>query len=432
MKKILYITYYWPPSGGAGVQRSLKFIKYLPEFGIEPIVLTVNAEKASYPLLDPTLEKEVSSNLQVIRTYSFEALQVMSMMGKKQQIPYGGFANPGKEKFSQKVLRFIRGNFFIPDARKGWVDYAVKAAQSIIAEQGIDTIVISSPPHSSQLIGLKLKKKLPSLRWIADLRDPWTDIYYYKDMLHTFPAKRKDARYEREVLEQCSAAVVVSDEIKLLFEKKSAKISKENIHVIPNGYDESDFQTLQKLSRETFLITYVGTIADSYNPQVFFSVFHDLLKDYPFMRIRFVGSVSGQVMQCIEQYGLKENVELIGHVSHEVAIQHMQNSAVLLLVIPEVKNDKGILTGKLFEYLGSKRPVLGIGPEDGDAAKILNASKAGKMFSREQKSEMEKWLKDAVGKWKADATFGVEHVNVEQYSRRELSRKLAAVILNEI
>ncbi|HRH67645.1 MAG TPA: hypothetical protein PLU53_15205, partial [Bacteroidia bacterium] len=158
MKKILYITYYWPPSGGAGVQRSLKFVKYLPEFQIRPVVLTVDDNKATYPVLDTTLLNEVPSGLEIVRTDSFEPLQIVSKVSGKNTIPYGGFANPGKEKFSQKVLRFIRGNFFIPDARKGWVKYAVKAASDILVRQKIDTVVISSPPHSSQLIGLELRK----------------------------------------------------------------------------------------------------------------------------------------------------------------------------------------------------------------------------------------------------------------------------------
>lgn len=432
MKKILYITYYWPPSGGAGVQRSLKFVKYLPEFQIQPVVLTVDENKATYPLTDNTLLKEVPKDLEIVRTDSFEALQILSKVSSKSKIPYGGFANPGKEKFSQKVLRFIRGNFFIPDARKGWVDYALKAASRIITEKNIDTVVISSPPHSSQLIGLALKKKFPKLNWIADLRDPWTDIYYYKGMLHTPFAKAKDRRLEREVLEQCSAAIVVSDDIKRLFLQKSKAIAAGKVHVIPNGFDDVDFEIGVEPVKDKFLITYVGTIADSYNSEIFFSSVSKLKQQFPALPlgIRFVGSVSGQVLEYLEKYNLKNHTEIIGHVSHDEAIRYMQQSSLLLLIIPHIQNDKGILTGKLFEYIGAKRPILGVGPVDGDAAKIMHECNAGQMFSREQEHELEIWLKDAVNRWEKNSSFRDSSVNAEKYSRYELAGKLATILLN--
>ncbi|MBK6447334.1 MAG: glycosyltransferase family 4 protein [Bacteroidetes bacterium] len=432
MKKILYITYYWPPSGGAGVQRSLKFVKYLSEFQVQATVLTVDEKQASYPLLDDTLLAEIPSGIEIHKTDSFEPLQILSKVGSKKSIPYGGFANPGKEKFSQKVLRFIRGNFFIPDARKGWVKYAVKAAGRIIKEQKIVTVIISSPPHSSQLIGLALKKQFPNLHWIADMRDPWTDIYYYNEMLHTALAKEKDQNLEKAVLEKCSAAIVVSNDLKRLFLQKSKSIDPNKIFVIPNGYDSVDFKTGVEPCKDKFLITYVGTIADSYNPEIFFSTFKNVLKNHPnvSMKIRFVGSISSQVTQFIESYDLKEKVEIIGHVSHEQAICYMQESSILLLVIPHVKNDKGILTGKLFEYIGARRPVLGIGPSNGDAAQILAECNAGKMFDREQEKEVEMWLMDAVNRWQQNHSFRDGNAEAENYSRKELTRKLAEVLSN--
>ena len=212
MKKVLIITYYWPPSGGAGVQRSLKFVKYLPLFGIEPIVITVDAEQATYPILDSTLLNEVSEDVRVVRTRSFEPLKILSAIKGKESVPHGGFANSNKESITQRTLRFIRGNFFIPDARKGWVSFAVKAASEIIEKEKIDTVFVSSPPHSSQLIGLELKKKY-NIKWIADMRDPWTDIYYYKDLLQTKFSAARDAVYERQVLEGADEVISVSEPI---------------------------------------------------------------------------------------------------------------------------------------------------------------------------------------------------------------------------
>ena len=164
LKKVLVITYYWPPSGGAGVQRSLKFVKYLSKMGFSPIVLTVDEAKASYPLNDQSLLKEVPKNVKVVRTNSFEPLNILSSIIGKKNVPYGGFANANKESKKQKFLRWVRGNFFIPDARVGWTKYAVDEARKIIKEEDIDCVYISSPPHSSQLIGLKLKQEFPAVR----------------------------------------------------------------------------------------------------------------------------------------------------------------------------------------------------------------------------------------------------------------------------
>ncbi|MBK7966349.1 MAG: glycosyltransferase [Bacteroidetes bacterium] len=238
MKKVLVITYYWPPSGGAGVQRSLKFVKYLSHMGFSPMVLTVKEDKASYPLHDSSLLTEVPQTVKVVRTNSFEPLNILSSIIGKKNVPYGGFANANKESKKQKFLRWVRGNFFIPDARVGWVSYAFKEAKRIIEDEKIECVYISSPPHSSQLIGLKLKETFPQLRWVADLRDPWTDIYYYKDLLHGKRAKLKDEQFEKHVLEKADAIVVVSEPIKNSFLEKSVLVLPSKIHVLPNGFDE--------------------------------------------------------------------------------------------------------------------------------------------------------------------------------------------------
>ncbi len=432
MKKILYITYYWPPSGGAGVQRSLKFVKYLREFNIDPIVLTVDPEKASYPLIDDSLIKEISSMQKVFRTDSFEPLKVFSGLSGKDKVPFGGFANSKKEGFIQKTFRFIRGNFFIPDARRGWVKFAVRKASEIIREENIGTIVISSPPHSSQLIGLKLKRLFPECKWIADLRDPWTDIYYYQDLKHTEIARKLDEKYEREVLENCDAAIVVSADIKRLFSKKSDKIKDDKFIVIPNGFDTDDFDAGVQPEKECFLITYVGTIADNYNPEVFFIAFNKLTLSNPTVKIklRFVGSVSTQIVELIGKYCRPEQVELISHVVHREAIHYMQTASLLLLLIPAVKNDKGILTGKLFEYIGSGRPIVGIGNPQGDAGTILCETNSGKMFGRDESLVLENYLSESLRQWQRDTRFGYQSPDTSPYSRKKLSEKLSHVILN--
>ena len=437
MKKILFITYYWPPSGGAGVQRSLKFVKYLPEFGVEPIVLTVDENYASYPLSDNTLSKEVGAKIKVVRTKSFEALKVLSFFTSKKNIPHGGFANSNKDKPFQKFLRYIRGNLFIPDARIGWINHAVKAAEKIIVEEKIDTIFITSPPHSSQLIGLRLKSKL-NIKWIADLRDPWTDIYYYKDLLHTKRSAEKDLKLESEVLKKADDVISVSTHINEMF--KSKIFSEKNIsnspgrfHIIPNGFDEKDFVNRSEGAKELFYISYVGSIADSYNPEIFFKVLSkvvDEFKDVSF-RIRIVGSMPIKVSEILRTNNLENITEYISHVTHDKAIKYMQESAVLLLLIPDVENNNGILTGKIFEYMASRRPVIGLGPADGDAAAILKECNAGKMFERNNDEGLYSYLKSLILQWQENKELVNMDKTYYKYSRKELAGKLASIILKK-
>lgn len=430
LQKVLVITYYWPPSGGAGVQRALKFVKYFREFGYEPVVVTVDPAKASYPVIDQTLLSEVSQDTRVITTDSFEPLNILSAIMGKKNVPYGGFANANKESKIQKILRWVRGNFFIPDARVGWVSRAVKAAGKLIEADGIKYVFVSSPPHSSQLIGLQLKQRYPQIRWIADMRDPWTDIYYYKDLLHTSIAAAKDARYERNVLEGADEIIVVSEAIKRTFTAKSAKIGAGKVHVIPNGYDENDFAGEVKPEAGTFDVSYVGTMADTYKPDVFFKSFAEIVKKntHQKIRFRFIGNAPWTLKKLTEEYGIESYCEWIGHVNHDEAIHYMRTSDMLLLIIPDSEGAEGILTGKLFEYLGAERTILGIGPVNGDAAKIIQECNAGKMFERREGDAMRDWLEQQAEAVLRNETIYNGNGQVKKFRRRELTRSAAAVI----
>ncbi|MFM9007337.1 MAG: glycosyltransferase, partial [Bacteroidota bacterium] len=303
LKKLLVISYYWPPAGGAGVQRCLKFVRHLPEFGYEPIVITVDDRAATYPVTDPTLQSDIPAGVRVIRTKSFEPLSVLSRLVGKENVPYGGFANTRKESRVQRLLRWVRGNFFIPDARKGWVSYALQAATRIIREEQIERVLISSPPHSSQLIGLQLKKRFPGLTWIADMRDPWTDIYYYQDLMHTQIAARADARMERQVLESADLILVVSEPIRQTFLKKSDTLNPSKFAVIPNGYDADDFQSRNRERAMNFTISYVGTLAESYHPEVFKYVLNRFTASRPHDKVcfRFDGNIPWNIRERFEQ-----------------------------------------------------------------------------------------------------------------------------------
>ena len=238
--RLLVITYYWPPSGGAGVQRCLKFVKHLGHFGVEATVITVDPAQATYPVQDASLLAEVPAGVRVIRTGTTEPFESYKKLTGRA-VPYGGFVNEGKPELVQKALRFVRGNLFIPDPRRGWNRHALAAVEKLLAAgEQFDAVLTSSPPHSTQLIGLELKRR-HGLRWLADLRDPWTDIYYYKDLHHTALAAWLDARYERQVLTQADAVLVTSPETKRLFLAKLPALPASKFQVLPNGYDESDF-----------------------------------------------------------------------------------------------------------------------------------------------------------------------------------------------
>jgi len=374
MKKVLIITYYWPPSGGAGVQRWLKFAKYLPEYGWQPVILTVDPKYASYPQRDESLLAEVDPQCLVYATKSFELYNLYKLISGKKEVPYGGFANASKEGLFQKLSKFLRGNFLLPDPRKGWNRYAVKKAIELIRQFDIDTVVTTSPPHSTQLIGLKLKQKL-KINWIADLRDPWTDIYYYNQFKHTVLARKIDLRYERNVIENADKLITVSEDVKRIFAEKSDLPVSKKTFVIPNGFDEDDFRDINVPSENRKIITYTGTISEAY-------------------------------------------------VDHPKSIEYLFRSNILLLVIPKVKNNAGILTGKFFEYLAAQKTILAIGPVNGDLSKIIQETNSGKLFDYNDQEGMRQFIQKQLNSPESN----VKPVQVNKYSRKELTGAVAQLL----
>ncbi|HMS33779.1 MAG TPA: glycosyltransferase family 4 protein [Ignavibacteria bacterium] len=431
MKKVLIISYYWPPSGGAGVQRMLKSVKYFPGFGIIPYVITVKEEQASYPSKDESLNKDVPAEAKIFRTDTFEPFGIYSKLLGKKSIPTG-FSNESNPGLFQKCSRFIRGNFFIPDARRGWIKFAFEEAARIIEKENIDTVFTTSPPHSAQLIGLKLKKKF-GVKWIADLRDPWTDIYYYEEFNHLSFARKKDLKYENEVLTSADRIITVSKDVKRIFASKSDKIDPDKITIIPNGYDGEDFKNKNIFpEKDEFIITYTGTLADSYNPSVFFHSLKKVTEMNPDVKIkmRFIGNPAGTLIEEIRNISLSNNLELIPTVIHDRSVEYLLSSTILFLVIPEIKNDKGILTGKLFEYLAARKPIVCIGPEDGDAAEIINECIAGKTFERTRNTELTEYLDGLVKDWKTGKDISVKNDTYKKYSRRSQAEELSKIIMS--
>ncbi len=422
MKKVLIITYYWPPSGGAGVQRWLKFAKYLPEFGWQPVILTVDPKYASFPQRDNSLADEIDPSCLVFTTKSFELYNFYKLISGKKEVPYGGFANESKEGLFQKLSKFLRGNFMLPDPRKGWNKYALKKAAELIRQFNIETVVTTSPPHSTQLIGLKLKQEF-NIKWIADLRDPWTDIYYYNQFMHTALARKIDIRYERNVVENADLLITVSEDVKRIFAEKSKLPIAAKTVVIPNGFDEDDFRIKEVPFEPKKIITYSGTISEAYDVDCLLEALSRLdesIKQQ--ILIRFVGKVPPAVEQKFRKTELE--IELVGYVDHPKSIEYLFRSDLLLLVIPKVKNNKGILTGKFFEYLASQKPILAIGPTDGDLAKIIQETNCGNLFDYSDLEGMFQFIQDSLNRPEMREKGEIS----VQYSRKQLTGRIAGLL----
>jgi glycosyltransferase involved in cell wall biosynthesis len=431
LKKVLIITYYWPPAGGAGVQRWLKLCNYLLENDIQPIVITVDERVASYPLYDYSLEKELSPNIIVYRTKSFEILNLYKRLSPKKQIPYAGFTNENKSGVIQKISKFVRGNFFIPDARIGWNKHALKKAKEIILAHKIKTVITTSPPHSSQLIGLELKKSL-NINWIADLRDPWTEIFYYNEFNHTNWAKRKDAFLEKTVLEKSDAIITVSDFIKQRFVSKTLQPIAKKTFVISNGYDQTDFENVQISKNNGFRMVYTGTLSNDYPISLIINALKNMSGDSKFQEMFLLDFFGNANLSIQEKFKTISNlkVKFYPHVSHSQSISELLNSEVLLLIIPQSKNNKGILTGKLFEYLASKKTIVAIGPTDGDAAKIIEQCGAGKMFDYSDTNGFLNYMNQLFSQFLENGKVESNHIDtqIKKYSRAHQAKQLVDII----
>jgi glycosyltransferase involved in cell wall biosynthesis len=391
MGKVLIITYYWPPGSGAGVQRWLKFSKYLPSFGVEPVILTVDPEYATYPATDISLEKEISTKIKIYKTRATDYFRIYT--NDKNKIPSAGFASNIESGIKDKFMRFIRGNFFIPDPRRGWNNYAFRKACEIIKNEGIKYIITTSPPHSTQLIGLKLKKKFPDIKWIADLRDPWTDIYYYDQFYPTLISKIIDRSFELQVLKTTDKIITVGQSLRDLFLKKLPRLENK-IEVITNGFDEEDFSKLNSINPVKQTISYIGTLSDAYPVVGFLDALQSLRDKNIDFNLKFVGTVSSKQKDLVISRTEKSSVDFIPYVDHSTAINYMLGATILLLIIPDHQSNKSIITGKIFEYLASGKPILCLGPTDGDAAEIIRETGSGKAFNYNDITGIETFLSD--------------------------------------
>ena len=427
MKKVLIITYYWPPAGGPGVQRWLKFVKYLRDFNWEPVVYTV--KNPSYPIIDNSLGNDIPEGIEVIKKSIIEPYNLAGLITGQKDINKvkGGFIDSDdKQSLIKKLTTWVRGNFFIPDARKYWIEPSFKYLEKYLVENKIDTIITTGPPHSLHLIGLKLKRKL-NIKWVADFRDPWTNIDYYEKLKLTKWADIKHHRLERDVIESCDRVLVVGETMKNDF----YGIAGDKIDVLPNGFDNevsvNDNITLDK----KFSIAHIGSMNADRNPHYLWEAIAECIAEdnklSEHLQIKLAGTVSKEIFDTLEFFKLDKYLVHEEYLEHKDVIDFQKSSQILLLVLNNTQNAKGIVTGKFFEYLNAKRPILTIGPEDGDLAKILNKTNSGKIVNYTKKEEMKILIKEYFNAYNNDGLF-VDSENISQYSRRNITAKLAEVL----
>ena len=424
MKRVLIITYYWPPSGGSGVQRWLKMSKYLPENGWQPVIYT--AEDAEYPIEDQSLMNDVAPEAEVIRRpivepYTFYKKFLGIKKGEKVK---AGFINDGAKKMGWKenLSVWLRGNLFIPDARCWWIRPSVRFLKRYLKEHPVDAIISTGPPHSMHLIAKELHKKF-NIPWVADFRDPWTDIDFYKDLKLTRRSDRKHHRLERQVLSEATRVVTVGWDCAKGLENHGAN----NVAVITNGYDFFDISNENYQKTSILTMSHIGIIGANRNPEMFWEAISEL--DIP-MKIRLIGQIDNSVIESIKRYNIENYVEIIPYIPHNQVIEEQQKSDVLLLFVNNTPNAKGILTGKLFEYIASGRPILSIGLENGDSARILNETQSGVTVDFNDKEKMKSVIRDFVEKYNDNQLITRHNEMVEKYSRRNLTKDFVK-LLNE-
>ncbi|NHZ84671.1 MAG: glycosyltransferase [Planctomycetia bacterium] len=435
MINILIITYYWPPAGGPGVQRMLKFVKYLPELGIKPHVITVR--NGDYPAIDETLADDIPANLIVKKVKGWEPYGIFRFLTRRkkdEKIPVGILVQDNQSIF-KKIFSWIRLNFFIPDGRLFLVIPFIRATRKMIQDYQIEGIITTGPPHSMHLPALWVSKR-NSINWTADFRDPWTQIYYYESQPRSMLAKRIDQWLERSVLCRADDIITVSPQIA---RQLSSISGKTNVVTIYNGYDKADFSSrLNSEVKGRFRIAYLGNFKANQNIDELWSVLSDLSSKNNelanALEIAIVGNFHLEVIDKLNKRGLSKFLKLVKYVPHHQAIEIMRNSSVLLFIIPNVSGNAGIVTGKLFDYLAASRPLLSIGPPNGDAAKILYQVKAGEMIDPSDIVGLRNRINNLFHLWKINKLSSAvpERTLIKQFERRQLTRTLSEVIMNRI
>lgn len=429
MKRVLVISYYWPPTGGSGVQRWVKFAKYLPSEGWQPVIYT--PENPEQLATDASLEAEVPAEAEIIRTRIVEPYEMYRKLLKKSghssEAVEVNPVNAQKKSFTQKMAMWVRGNLFLPDPRCLWIRPSVRFLKKYLKEHPVDLIVSTGPPQSMHIIGMKLSRAT-GIPWVADFRDPWTKIFYFKHLSMTRLTERWHRRMEKKVLDNAAAVVAVSP----LVQQEFQQMTQTPVELITNGYDECDFAAERFVEADggpdkDFTITHTGLFAADGDPAVLWNVLGDRCrKDESFrkhLKIKLIGKTDGKIKESLASAGLEENVIDMGYQPHSVAVEEQRKASMLILPLRKEPEYKAVLPGKLFEYLASWRPVLGIGQPDGAMSMILNTTKTGVVLDWNDSRSLDRFIELC---WKnhLEGNLKVEDADLSQFTRRNLTGRM--------
>ena len=432
MNKVLVITYYWPPSGGSGVQRWLKTSKYLPQFGWEPVIYTpLNPDVNS---VDESLMKDVSPDLKVIKRKITEPYGFYKILSgkKKGEHLQANIVSSEKKGFFQKISGHIRANWFVPDPRCWWIKPSVRYLSKLIENgERFDAVISTGPPHSMHLIAKEIHKKF-NIPWLADFRDPWTKIFYFKHLGLSAKSLRKHKELERSVLTEADLATVVSSQMEKEFSEGEYIAFKDKVKTIPNGYDPDDFEPVSEAGGADgkFVVAHTGLMPESANPDKLWKVLGDLIKSDPDFKEKLMvvtmGQTDASVRKDIVENGLQDNFTDLGYVPHATSIAWQKRADILLLPLRKEKESKAILTGKFFEYLASGNNILAFGPADGDLAKELKQTGSGIICEFDDENAIRKAFEEL----QKPITPTPEQIeNRKKYSRTAGAEKFAGLLV---
>ena len=428
MRKVLVITYYWPPMGGGGVQRWLKFTKYMRLYGWEPVVYT--PENAELMSRDESLYGDIAPGIEVVKTRIWEPFELyrrFSGKGADEKIQPGFLQESNTSPFMQNLAVWIRGNFFIPDAKMFWIRPSVKFLKKYLVSNGIDMIISTGPPHSNHLIALKLKEAL-NIGWLADFRDPWTNIDYYHKLRLGKLADKRHHDLERRVVSMADEVVTVSWTWAEDFKKSAGRLPV----VITNGFDEEDFsEQVTHVKGKTMTITHIGSLNADRCPHAFFRAVSALVSEKRIsqdeLKLKFIGPTDVSVFNDLRQGGIESISEHIPHLSHKEVLTRIRTSELLLLPLNDTPNIGGVIPGKLYEYIASGRPILCVGNITGDCARILSESGAGETFDFNDEDGIKSYLLKKLSEFRS-GDFSVGIKPAAKFSRKILAGEICSIL----
>ena len=420
MKKVLIISYYWPPSGGSGVQRWLKFSKYLPKNNWQPIIYT--PKNPYFEVKDEALLKEIPSEVDVWKTSIWEPYALKDkFFGKGAKNQSAGIIS-NKKSLKNKLLNWMRGNVFVPDPKVYWVKPSVKFLQDKIKEEGIEKIITTGPPHSMHLIGLGLKKEIPNLKWIADFRDPWSEVDLLDEFHLSRLSRKKHKKLEQEVLRAADVTLTVSES----WVKDLKRLGAKNVELITNGYDANDFE-LKPKRNDKFIIGHYGLLNHLRNPKNLWHTLNDICNENSEfeskLEIHLSGNIDREVIAEIESLPkLRNKLKYLGYLSHKEVVKKYNEASILLLLLFNSKSGFGNYPGKIFEYFAAQRTILAFGPKDSDTQNLILETNSGLYFTYEEKDFKQEVLE--LYKQKEDLKIK----DLDKFSREKLTEKLSDLL----